>query len=284
MSANNPHPTQSLGHRARNAALWNTGFGVVRDFIQFGVMLVLVRILTPEMYGQFGVVTAIVGFLFVFSARNTLSHVLQVRGEKNVDYHDHFAFGAIIEVTLFALSNLLAVCLRYVPEYAQNAPLLHIMSLLFLINWPKELCVKMLQRELDWRRFRIIYLVGVLLSSTFAIVMALTGAGVYALVVPSLLAPLPFFYELFVIRHWRPRLEFDLGRLRDAIQFGINRLASELAKNTRLLLESLLFVASARVRRFRYFWPGDGARTTRVSTASETNIKRHLSGDNKNRA
>lgn len=234
-----------LAERARGAVLWNTGFTVVRDLLQFGLMLILVRLVAPAAYGQFTLVTSITGFMFVFSARNVLAHTLQLRREQDVDFGAHFTFGAAVEAGLFLIANGVALALRWFPDYAQVAPLLHLMSLLFLVNWPKEICVKMLQRELDWKRFRLIYLAGIVLSSLLAVALALRGAGVYALLLPSLVAPLPFFHELFLRRRWRPARGFELRRLAPALRFGAARLGSELAGSGRLLLESAVFAASA---------------------------------------
>jgi O-antigen/teichoic acid export membrane protein len=58
---------KGLGQRARQAVYWNTGFNLFRDLLQFAVMLVLVRILSPDAYGQFGLVTSIIGFISVFA-------------------------------------------------------------------------------------------------------------------------------------------------------------------------------------------------------------------------
>lgn len=59
----------ALGRKAVSGVLWNTGLNVFRDFLQFGVMLILVRLIMKEAYGEFGLVTAILGFLSVFSFR-----------------------------------------------------------------------------------------------------------------------------------------------------------------------------------------------------------------------
>jgi len=37
-----------LGHSARLAVLWNTGFALFRDLFQFGLTLVMARLLMPR--------------------------------------------------------------------------------------------------------------------------------------------------------------------------------------------------------------------------------------------
>ena len=90
MSTANGHADLNLAHRTRLAILWNTGIVTLISVGQFGVMLVLVRLLSPEVYGQYGLLMAVVGFLYVLSAQNFVDYTLQVRLETDVYYQDIF--------------------------------------------------------------------------------------------------------------------------------------------------------------------------------------------------
>src|SRR4051794_18331252 len=85
--------TSSLAQRARLALLWTTGFTFFCDVLQFGVTLTLVRILPPEAYGQFGLVTTSISFLTVPSFREILAHTMQVRDDAQTHYQDQFTAG-----------------------------------------------------------------------------------------------------------------------------------------------------------------------------------------------
>lgn len=43
----------TLGRKAVSGVLWTTGLNVFCDFVQFGVMLILVRLMASEAYGEF---------------------------------------------------------------------------------------------------------------------------------------------------------------------------------------------------------------------------------------
>ena len=145
----------NLGQKARSAVLWNTGFNLFRDLLQFGTMLVLVRLLEPAAYGQFGLVTSVIGFISIFSFNNFIAHTLQVRDEADVHYQDHFTAGAVMAGTMFLVTNLVAFALRWFESYAPVAMLVHVMSVTLLLEWPCELRRKMLERQFDWRRMQI---------------------------------------------------------------------------------------------------------------------------------
>lgn len=228
----------ALAHKAKLSVLWNTGFNLFRDALQFGVMLVLVRLLNPEAYGQFGMANSVIGFISVFAFQNFISHTIQVRNEEDVHYQDQFTAGAFIQIGLFVLTNIVAVGLRFFDDYSAVAPLIHVLSVTFLLEWPCELRRKMLERALDWKRLRLLHGLGLLASSILAVGMGFMGAGVYALVAPGLLVSAPFIYELFCTQQWRPNWQWDRTRFDQAFRFGLTRLGSGITAKIRPLLEN----------------------------------------------
>lgn len=233
----------SLGQRAARAGFWNIGANVLRDGVQFAAMLVLVRLLTPDDYGRYGLASAVIGFMFVFSARSIADYALQERRDERVYWRDYFSFGAAIELALFLATNVVGALLPLSARFAGAAPLVHVLSLLFLSNWPKEICVKMLQRELDWRRFRLLWLAAALVSSALSVALALAGAGAQALAIPAVLLPLVFWVELFLVRRWAPRWGWEQAHIAPALGFAASRAGSGLLGGGRGLLESGAFTA-----------------------------------------
>lgn len=219
-------PEPDIAERARLAVAWTTGFQLFRDAVQFLLTITLVRLLPAEVYGQFGFLTTLLGFFTLYSFREFLGHTLQVRDGEAVHYQDHFTAGAVLQVCVFVLVNAAAVGCRFLPAYAPISTVLHVMSVLFLLDLPSEFRVKMLERELDWRRLRVLQAVGFVSGGLASIVLALAGAGVFALLLPTLLAPLPFAYDLFVRMGWRPTWAFSWDRFRPAWKFGWARIAT----------------------------------------------------------
>lgn len=227
-----------LASRARLAILWTTGFQVFRDALQFGLMLVLVRLLPPEAYGTFGLTTTLLSFLTLYSFRSFLTYALQVRREEDANFQGHFTAGAVIQLILFVVANGIAFGLRWLPSHAAVAPLLHVMSVLFLLDLPSELRVKMLERQLDWRRLRGLHAFALLLSGSLSVLLAGAGWGVYALLLPLLVVPVPFVYDLFVVKGWRPTWEWEWRSYRGAWMFGWARISGTSFVSVAVLLES----------------------------------------------
>jgi len=231
---------QGLGQRARNAVMWNTGFNLFRDLLQFAVMLVLVRILTPEAYGKLALVTSIIGFIAVFSYNQFLSYIIQVRDNNQVHYQEHFTAGAVMACILFVVTNIVAWILRRLEVSSEIAPLLHLMSLSFLNAFPCDFRIKMLEREQDWKRLRLLHSSGLIVSAILGVGMAWTGAGVYALLVPGMVVNLPFTLDLCFWLRWRADWTWSWNNYKAAWTFGMTRIASAFTSNGRQLLESTM--------------------------------------------
>lgn len=234
----------SLLSKAKQSVIWNTGFNLFRDILQFCVMLALVRLLEPDDYGKFTLATNVIGLISAFAFQNFIAHTIQVRKEEEVNYQLHFTVGGVIQFSLFIITNIVAMALRYWESYSDIAPLVHVLSITFLLEWPCELRRKILERKLDWRRLRVLHGIGLIASSILAVTMGFLGFGVYALVIPGLLVTIPFIYELFFIMGWRPTWEWNLEKFQSAYKFGVVRIGSSLTNKIRPLIESAVIVQS----------------------------------------
>ena len=235
--------TDGFGKKARSAVIWNTGFNLFRDLLQFGSMLVLVRLLQPDSYGEFAMVTSIIGFLSIFSHNNFIAHLLQVKDEEDALYQEHFTASALLQIGIFLITNVVAMILHSKPTYAPITLYIHVMSITSLLEWPCELRRKMIERQFNWRRPRLLQAIGLIGGVILALVMAWAGAGTYALLIPGMLVTLPFIYDLFVIEKWRPTWSWTWDDYRTAWHFGLTRLGSGIASTGRQLVESGVLTA-----------------------------------------
>ncbi len=235
---------KDLGKRAKQAVLWNTGFNVFRDAIQFGIMLILVRIIPVAEYGKLTLLTSILGFISIFSHNSFIAHTIQIRDYRDVCYQSHFTAGIVIQLVAFLLTNVTAFVMRYLGGGAQVSSVLHIVSLVFILELPCGLRRKMLERALDWKKMRILHAVGIFSSSLLSVLLAMKGFGVIALLVPTLLVPIPFIVDLFLIEKWRPTWQWSSAKYRGAWSFGLNRIVSDCFEKGKQLIQTSMMTSA----------------------------------------
>jgi O-antigen/teichoic acid export membrane protein len=248
---------KSLRESAQQALLWSGGVSLFRDLLQFGQMLILARLLDPVIYGTAGLATTIINFLGLASFQHVITHVLQSRDPTKVNFSEHFTAGLVLNCALFALANLLALYLRS-GEHAQLSPLIHLLSLTYLLSVPAELRTKMLELNHDWLRLRNLQFSAIIVSVGTGIGMALAGAGVYALVVPGLLGSSVFVADLLLIAKWRPKWQWQYSSYRETLRFGFQRAGSNALNGGRSLVQNALITQYTQYAGLGIFNRADG--------------------------
>ena len=74
---------------------------LLRDVAQFGLMLVLVRLLSPADYGTAVFAQSIIGMLAIISYSTFSQHALQIREPATIDWQAHFTAATVINVLIF---------------------------------------------------------------------------------------------------------------------------------------------------------------------------------------
>jgi len=234
----------SLAKHAKSAVLWNAAFMFFRTAILgLGSFLIFRRLLAPSDYGIFNFVNSVIGFLQMFAFNCFVAYTVQVRDEQDTHFQNHFTAGAFFQIPLFIITNLVAFGLRWFPQYAVITPYLHLVSLLFLLDWGCEFRRKMLERAFNWPRLRALHAIGLLAGFLVQLWLVLAHYGAYALVVPVLVVTLPFIIDLFIISKWRPSWTWSWKDYKPAWRFGWTRVASGLAFRGRQLIESAVVVS-----------------------------------------
>lgn len=225
---------------ARASLLWGGGFTLLRDAAQFGVMLAMVRLLTPADYGTAALAQAIIGMVSVFSFGTFSGHALQLRDPKDIDWQAHFTSATVINTVLAGLVLLLAFGMSFSQQHSEVALPLAALSVLFLLEIPGTLRHRMLEAHHEWKRYRLLLAVGTVLGLGTGLILALMGGGVWALIVQVPMLGLPAAIDLFLVQRFKPDWRWSWSRYRETVLFGFDRIGSGLAVRGRALNEQVL--------------------------------------------
>lgn len=239
-TSNPATPDQSrLAASARASLLWSGGFTLLRDVAQFGLMLILVRLLSPADYGTAAFAQSVVGFFAMLSYANFSLHALQIRDPANIDWQAHFTAAALINLLIVTLVLLTAFGLTFTVTYHDAALPLAVLGLGFVVEVPATLRARMLEASHDWKRFRLQLMIGTGLGMGVGLTIALLGGGVWALVLQPPMLGLPAAFDLLIVQRFKADWSWSWLRYRDAVWFGLNRVSSGLAGRTRVLNENM---------------------------------------------
>lgn len=192
-------------------------------------MLFLVRLLSPEIYGQFALAQAIQIFLAVLSVKTIAPFALQARDPMAFDWDLQFTAGAVLNTFVFMLTLSIAAAFYFFPwsDGKTVGAVLAFMALIFPLEIVGTHYFTWLQAHHEWQRMRLLLLSGSVFGSIVAIISALFGGGVFALAVGNLCFTLPLVIGYLIRRPYPTRFEpHRLPLYQEGRAFGTNRIAS----------------------------------------------------------
>ena len=221
--------SRGLKVSAGSALIWSVVFNFGRDVIQFSSMLILVRLLSPQIYGQFALAQTIQLFLAVASFKTIASFALQARDPSRFDWDIHFSAGVTLNTVVTALTLIIATVF-YVygnENFHAVGVVLALMALVFPIEMIGTLYFTWLQAFHEWRRMRTLLLLGALIGPCVSVAMAAMGAGIFALAIGNLIFALPLILDYFLRKPFKLRFRRDwYSQYQAGRSFCSNRIAA----------------------------------------------------------
>jgi O-antigen/teichoic acid export membrane protein len=223
----------------RDTVLWGAGLAMGTKVGSILLSLLLARLISPDMFGQYGVVSGVILLLLSFSMQTFSAHLFHQRAPTDEDYYPHFAFGVMLHTLLFLVCNLVALVMHFLPQYKAIAIYVHVGSLAMLINIPRFYYSAYLRIELKWKKVRGLQIWSFLLYAAAASLLAWMGHGVWALLAQNLLVPLPFVIGFLLDKDCPRGWQFSWRGYREALTFGLWRTTSGALVAAQTAIESL---------------------------------------------
>jgi O-antigen/teichoic acid export membrane protein len=207
---------------------WSGATQIIGAVLQFGISVILARLLSPREFGLIGIVLVFTGFASSLSDMGLGASLVQLRTVSDRHLNSVFwvniAAGALLTILFGLAAPLIA---RFYKE-----PLLRLLTATIALNLIlSSLNVvqsALLDRSLNFRNKFWIGSVSLLVSGIVAVALALTGAGVWSLVGQSITSTAIQVAVMWRLSSWRPRLSFDISAFRELMYFGGNLMASSI--------------------------------------------------------
>jgi O-antigen/teichoic acid export membrane protein len=188
--------------------------------LRMGCLMVLARLLQPSDFGLVGMVTAITGVLSLFKEFGLSSATVQRTSISDQQLSTLFWINVLVGATLCVAAVVIA---PFVADFYHEPRLSAIMVVLasgFLFNAAGVQHSALLQRQMRFTALAIIDILSLAVSSAISILMAVRGAGYWALVAWSVTLPLVSTLVTWFLVRWTPswpRLQTDIGSI---MRFG----------------------------------------------------------------
>ena len=231
---------------------WNFIQLVINQSFNFILKLVLAKLLFPSEFGVVGMATVFTGFVQILNDLGVGAALVQRKDEhlRNEHYHTAFWTGVIWSVLLFIIMSLgvgpLAAMFYDKPILKIIVPVLSIGVLVSPVNLVHK---AQLTKQMKFKKLALIDNISNIVVGVIALIMALRGAGVWALVfnsVGNVFFAMPLFFKA---TGWKPAFIMDKQAFKEVFGFGVyttgSNILNYLYNNIDYLLIGKLLGASA---------------------------------------
>jgi PST family polysaccharide transporter len=214
----------SLTRKVTEGVSWLAVAQAAQKATTLVVTAILARKLLPEDFGLVALTLLTVTFISYFQDMG-LGYAL-IQREDLQDDHLATAFwlntgaGLVLALGGLALSPVAALIFRE----PRISPLIAVMMITLPINGLGWTSNALLQRKLHFGRIAIIEWLSTFVSGCVAVVLALYGAGVWALVAQNLVASVVQTCGRLAAAGWFPQFSFKLARARELFSFSLGAL------------------------------------------------------------
>lgn len=201
---------------------WSAVGQAMTEVVKFGISVTLARLLVPEIFGLVAMAGVVTGFLSIFKYLGTTEVIIQrqeisQRLLSSLFYVNVF-FGLILSSGIYLSGPILAK----VYDNPDVAPVISLLGLTFFISSFGQVQRSLLNREMKFNLLIPINLGIIIVRGVVAIILALLGWGVWALIASSIVEALADSIFMWIVSKWRPNFVFSWEDVKSVLSFSAN--------------------------------------------------------------
>ncbi|MGD1911923.1 MAG: lipopolysaccharide biosynthesis protein [Rivularia sp. (in: cyanobacteria)] len=221
---------------------WLGGAELLNRVFRLGATVVLARALSPQDYGLAAIVLTVSEFTTVFTLRAGIGGKIVQADEEDVEVFCNTAYWLnwILCIFLFVAQCLAAFPIAWLYKDEKLILPLCVYALVYLMMPFFAVHNALIDRANRLKITAISTAIQSMLNNILIPIFALSGMGMWALVLPGLFTMPVWIVVTHINEPWRPKMSFTLKRWREIVNFGKDVLGYELLEKLRANLDYLL--------------------------------------------
>lgn len=217
-----------LKSTATKGILWSAVERFSVQGVQFVIMIIMARLLTPEDYGLIGMLAVFLAVSQSLIDSGFSQALIRKQNRTEIDNSTVFYFNIIVSVVLYLILFISAPFVSDFYDTPQLTPIMRVVCLSVIINSLAVVQRAHLTINIDFKTQAKASLIAAVISGIVGISLAYTGYGVWSLVWQQLLNLGINTLLLWFFSKWRPILAYSWNSFRELFSFGSKLLFSGL--------------------------------------------------------
>lgn len=218
----------SLKKQAITGVKWNFVQQFSVQIINFGVQVILARLLMPEMFGLIAMVIVFISIGTALMDSGMTSSLIRTKDPDQTDYSTVFVTNLIVSFAVYGVVFLSAPYIAAFYNQDVLTDIIRLLALSFVIRAFVAVHVAKLTKEMNFKLQMQLQIPATIMSGIVGVTMAYMGYGVWSLVCLNLAQAIVFTVQNWVFIPWKPSLVFDKERFKYHFKFGYKLTLSSL--------------------------------------------------------
>ena len=219
---------RSLKNQTVKGIIWSSVERFSVQGVQFLVMLIIARILSPKDFGLVGMLAIFIAVSQSLIDSGFSQALIRKQDRTEVDNSTVFYFNVVVSVLLYALLYAIAPWVADFYGEPQLCKLMRVLCIVIIVNSFAVVQRAIYTATINFKTQAKASFIAALLSGMAGIYMAMTGYGVWALVWQQLLNAGINTLLLWVWAKWHPHLQYSWQSFRNLFAFGSKLMVSGL--------------------------------------------------------
>ena len=219
---------------------WKFSERILAQAVSLIVSIILARFILPGQYGVISIVLIFISFADVLTISGYSAALIQKKDATKVDFDTIFYCSLITSLIVYLILFISAPLIASFYSMPVLIPVVRIFSLRVIISSYNSVQHAYVSRHMLFRKFFFSTLIGTIVSGFVGVILAIKGAGVWALVAQYLTNTVIDSIVLTFTISWRPGLNFSSKSAKGLIKYGWKVLAADFSGTFFDQLRSLL--------------------------------------------
>lgn len=210
----------SLKKQAISGVKWNFAQQFSVQIINFGVQVILARLLMPEMFGLIAMVVIFISIGQTLMDSGMTSSLIRTKNPDQLDYSTVFITNIIMSCAIYGLVYFFA---PYIAKFYNQdilTDIVRIFALTFVIRALVAVHIAKLTKEMNFKLQMKLQVPSTIIAGIVGVSLAYQGYGVWSLVWLNLVQAIIFTIQNWLFINWKPSLVFDWQRFKHHFAFG----------------------------------------------------------------
>ena len=245
---------------------------VISFFLNTISFVILSRMLSPDDFGLFAILMAVVAVIGLFKDFGLKQATIQFDVNSQIQLSSLFWAQFFLGLLAYSFLVLLAPYLLrfYALEQLANASVIYILGAVILLQCASLQHHALLLKNLDFKTIAIIKVIASLMSFLAAVFIALNGHGYWALIFKLFINESLLSIGYWHCSNWFPSLKFELFSISKYLKFGANLFAGNLIHSLTQNLDKIIIGKAFSPELVGYFTRAQAAFTIPTSSVNSS--------------